>query len=236
MRLPEMNSSIITQSVSHLYPFLYPPVLLIKGQTEFNKEQDDVYQSWKINYDEEVTMKRIHLYGLLIIVILSLASVLVLAQDATEEPAAALPSDMETALVPCGEGVTGPCDLIATSVEDVAGVWAQYLLFPPDNIRGSKAYIRFNTDGTIVMSDSIEGTAEVSADFPSTTYRFEGTTLIFDPILTAPPPCNGAGVFQVRILKYGDVPVALRYVPISDECTARLQDLSQAAVWVAPGE
>jgi hypothetical protein len=182
-------------------------------------------------------MKKYRLQAVMLIVLLCITAGLVVAQDATVEPttATSLPPDMETALVPCGDGVTGACDLIATSMEDVVGVWAQYLLFPPDNTRGSKAYIRFNADGTLVMADSIENTAQPMEGFPSTTYRFEGTRLIFDPILSAPEPCNGAGIFQVRVLKYGDEPVALRYVPISDACTFRLVDLSQAAVWVASG-
>jgi hypothetical protein len=63
---------------------------------------------------EEITMKQIRLYGVLIIVLLSLVSMLVMAQDATT-----LPANMEDALVPCGEGVAGPCDQIATAPEDI---------------------------------------------------------------------------------------------------------------------
>lgn len=198
-------------------------------------------------------MKRIGLYGVLIIALLSLASVLVLAQDApfdynrdrvqyegqaaTPEPTVfVLPEDMETVLIPCGEDVTGPCDQIATSVEDVVGVWAQYLISPANTAPDSRVYIRFNVDGTFVIADSIENTAQPFEGLPSGTYQFEDAQLIFDPILSAPAPCNGAGIFQARVLKYGDEPVALRYVPISDACTFRLVDLSQAAVWVAPGE
>lgn len=179
-------------------------------------------------------MKFNRLFTLMIIVLVSLTSVLVFAQDAAVEPTVTeLVPDMEFALVPCGEGVTGPCDMIATSAEDIVGVWAQYLIFPPDNTRGSRAYIRYNADGTVVMADSIENTAQPMEGFPSTTFRFDGTHLIFDAIPSTPTPCNGEDIFQVRVLKYGDVPVALRYVPISDACTFRLQDLSQAAVWVA---
>ena len=141
---------------------------------------------------------------------------------------------METALIPCGEDVTGPCDLIATSMEDVVGVWAQYLINPGNPAPDSRVYIRFNADGTFVIADSIENTAQPFEGLPSGTYQFEDAQLIFDPILSAPAPCNGAGIFQARVLKYGDEPVALRYVPISDACTFRLVDLSQAAVWVAP--
>jgi hypothetical protein len=145
-----------------------------------------------------------------------------------------LPKDMEVALVPCGAGVTGPCDLIATKVEDVVGVWKQYLGGPPANAPGGMTYIRFNADGTFNLADTVEHSAKPMDLYPSGTYKFEGGLLVFDAITTAPPPCNGPGVFQARVLKYGDKPVALRYVAISDTCGPRLQDLSQAAVWVAP--
>jgi hypothetical protein len=180
-------------------------------------------------------MKLYRLRAVMIIVLLCLSAGLVFAQDAMPEPVAttSLPPDMETALVPCGDGVTGPCDLIATSVEDVVGVWAQYLINPANTTPDSRVYIRFNADGTFVIADSIENTTQPFEGLPSGTYRFEEAQLIFEPILTAPEPCNGAGIFQARILKYGDAAVALRYVPISDACTFRLQDLSQAAVWVS---
>jgi hypothetical protein len=171
------------------------------------------------------------------IALLSLVSVVVMAQDdAPDAIVTELPADMETALIPCGEGVTGPCDLIATSVEDVVGVWAQYLINPGNTAPDSRVYIRFNADGTFVIADSIENTAQPFEGLPLGTYRFEDAQLIFDPIRSAPEPCNGAGIFQARILKYGDMPVALRYVAISDACPFRLQDFVQAAIWVAPGE
>ena len=77
-------------------------------------------------------MKRYGLHVLTMVILLCLISGLVFAQDATAEPTAAatLPPDMETALVPCGDGVTGACDLIATKAEDIVGVWKQYLVGP----------------------------------------------------------------------------------------------------------
>src|SRR5664279_1776713 len=145
-------------------------------------------------------MKLYRLQIVMMIVLLCLASGLVVAQDATMEPTpvTALAPDLETALVPCGDSVTGPCDLIATSMEDVVGVWAEYLINPANTTPDSRVYIRFNADGTFVIADSIENTAQPFAGLPSGTYRFEGTELIFDPILSAPAPCNGAGIFQAR--------------------------------------
>ena len=66
-------------------------------------------------------MKIFRLDTLLMIVLLCLATGLVFAQEATPEPTseATLPLNMETALVPCTAESTGPCDLIATSAEDI---------------------------------------------------------------------------------------------------------------------
>ena len=155
------------------------------------------------------------------------------AQDAQLEPAAlpSLPTDMESALVPCAEGVTSPCDLIATKAEDIAGVWKQYLGGPRFNAPSGMAYIRYNADGTYIIADSIANSAQPYGSYPSGTFQFEGSHFIIDPVVGS--PCAGPGIFQLRVLQYGDAPVALRYVTISDPCTGRAQDLSQALMWVS---
>src|SRR4030095_14581078 len=107
---------------------------------------------------------------------------------------------MDYALVPCGDGVTGPCDLIATKAEDIVGVWKQYLGGPRFNAPDGMAYIRYNTDGTYVIADSIENTAKPYGDYPSGTYQFDGAKFIIDPVVGS--PCAGPGNFQLRVLKY----------------------------------
>ena len=153
---------------------------------------------------------------------------------ATAPESPPLPPSMANPLVPCATGVTGPCDLIATKAEDIVGVWKQYLGGPRFNAPGGMAYIRYNVDGTYNIGDSIENTAKPSKGYPTGTYKFDDSQLIIGPSLGAPAPCNVPPRYQTRVLKYGDKPVALRYVPISEACASRLQDLSQALVWVAP--
>ena len=143
---------------------------------------------------------------------------------------------MEKPLVPCGPGVTGPCDLIATKAEDIAGVWKQYFLDPFFHAPGGVAYIRFNADGTFTIGDSVENTAKGSKGYTSGWITFAGQQFSFGPVTGAPPPCNVPPIYQMRVLKYGDKPVALRFVLINDDCAGRVQDFSQALVWVAnPG-
>ncbi len=146
---------------------------------------------------------------------------------------AALPPNMAKSLVPCASGVTAPCDLIATKAEDIAGVWKQYFNNPRFNAPGGMAYIRYNADGTYIIADSIENTAKPFKSYPTGTFKFDGDQFIFSPAADAPAPCDIPPHYQMRVLKYGDKPVALRYVPISEMCPARLQDLIQALVWVA---
>jgi hypothetical protein len=95
------------------------------------------------------------------------------------------------------------------------------------------AYIRFNADGTYVIADSVENTAQPYGIYPFGTFSFDEGEYIVNPAAGAPPPCDVAAHYQLRVLKYGDQPVALRYVPISEFCPGRLQDHVQAAVWVA---
>jgi hypothetical protein len=145
----------------------------------------------------------------------------------------ALPATMEIALVPCGDNVTGACDLIATKPEDIVGVWKQYLGGPRFNTADGMAYIRYNADGSYVIANSVENTAQPYEGYPSGTYHFDGIQFVIGPAAGAPPPCDIPPHYQLRVLKYGDQPVALRYVSIDDRCTNRLQDLSQALVWVS---
>jgi hypothetical protein len=185
-------------------------------------------------------MNRIRLFGVTIVVLLCLASVLVFAQDAPE-PVADMPLNpsMETSLVPCEDGVVKPCDLIATKAEDIAGVWKQYLQGPFFNAPGEVAYIRFNADGTLNLADSIENTVKPFKNYPTGTFKFEGQkwstpTVLNDGVLA---PCTlDTDAYQARVLMYGDQPVALRFVFISDGCVGRIFDYTQPLVWVAPSQ
>jgi hypothetical protein len=156
------------------------------------------------------------------------------AATAASDGHAGLPLPMESPLVPCVPGVMAPCDMIATKPADIAGVWKQYFLDPFFKAPGGVAYIRFNADGTFNLGDSIENTAKPSQGYPSGTVLFDGQHFSFGPVTGAPPPCNIPPVYQMRVLKYGDKPVALRQVVIQDSCAARMLDVSQPLMWVAP--
>jgi hypothetical protein len=184
-------------------------------------------------------LKRYCLHIVLMAVLLCLASGLVFAQDATQEatPLATLSANMENALVPCGEGVTGPCDFIATKAEDIVGVWKQFLQGDFFGAPGEAAYIRFYADGTFNIADTIENSAKPFRNYPTGTFAFAGQNWSTPVVLNdnVPAPCVlKTDAYQARVMKYGNQPVSLRFVLISDGCAGRISDYTQPLIWVAP--
>src|SRR5215213_1236851 len=159
-------------------------------------------------------MKQIRLYGVLIIALLSLASVLVMAQDATEEPVSDFAPPTE-ALMPCPAEVMAAtvCDMIATQPEDIVGVWTLYFQSQP-------AFIRFNMDGTWVLGNSVESTSDLNSASASGPYSFDDAgvfTSVFTgaPLDVVPQECQ-AGRYILRVIKVGGQPVALNHMVIED--------------------
>ena len=114
-------------------------------------------------------MKKMHLYGVLLLALLSLASVVVMAQDAAPESTVeAMPIPTQP-LMPCPAEITATtvCDMIATQAEDMVGVWSVYF-------NGEPRFLRFNADGTWVTGYSAESTSGASVEgFPAGTSSFD---------------------------------------------------------------
>ncbi|MEO8606291.1 MAG: hypothetical protein ABI690_00290 [Chloroflexota bacterium] len=186
-------------------------------------------------------MKLYRLQIVMMIVLIGLVSGLVFAKDPTPDVASAttLNPNMENVLVPCEAGVVKPCDMIATKPEDIAGVWKQYLQGEFFSAPGEAAYIRFNADGTFNIADSIEDSAKPFKNYPTGTFKFDGQNWSTPVVLNdnVPAPCVlDTDAYQARVTMYGDQPVALRFVFISDGCAGRASDFTQSLVWVAPSE
>ena len=159
-------------------------------------------------------------------------------QFVTPEPivAAVLPPSMENALVPCTAESTGPCDLIATSAEDIVGVWRQYLGGP-----------RFETllpERHGLHSLQCRRHFRDRRQYRKHRATFGGLTLLARSVLMAQSsssvlrstrrrPAISLPIISFAFMMYGDQPVALRYVTISDDCPGRSQDLTQAGIWVS---
>jgi hypothetical protein len=159
--------------------------------------------------------------ALLALTLASLAS----AQGATPPP--------RPALVPCAEHPDGPCTVIATSIDDIVGVWKQHLGNPMLQAPGGVGYIRYRPDGTFSLAPTIEGTAEPFGMYPRGRISFEGAVMtveVFGDMV--PVECRSATA-QVQVLYLGSVPIALFHLPIEDACTGRLADLRVPTIRVA---
>jgi hypothetical protein len=161
-----------------------------------------------------------------------------LAQDAGEDQTAVgrFVGNTSSPLVPCVDGVIAPCDFIAKEPEDIAGVWMQFLQGPFFNAPGEVAYIRFFADGTFNIADSIEHSAQPFQNYPTGRFQFFGeqwsTPLVLNDGVRA--PCTLAtDNYQVRVMMYGDQPVAMQFVLVSDGCAGRGLDYARPLIWVS---
>ncbi len=134
-------------------------------------------------------------------------------------------------LIPCSDDEAAeayPCDVIATSPEDIAGVWKQYLGFLGPNGMG---YLRYNSDGSFSLADSIENSSAPYETFPFGTVSFEDKEMTFTVDSEVPPGCETA-VYYIRVIRVGDQPVALVPTPVNDECVRRRDgDMAEALIW-----
>ncbi|WP_424951503.1 hypothetical protein [Deinococcus sp.] len=139
-------------------------------------------------------------------------------------------------LVACEAGKTVPCVLPATSIADMAGVWKQYQSNPVFAPVGGTGYVRFSPDGTFALADTREHAALPEySQFPHGTYSFEGSRMTIT-VLNPPPgmPECARSVQEVRVVRMGDQPVAMTFVPIEDTCKPRLSDTGQVQLYIGP--
>jgi hypothetical protein len=179
-------------------------------------------------------MKKYYLSALMMLLLLFPASGLVLAQDATAEPTsegAVLPIPTQP-LLPCPEEVTPTtiCDVIASQPEDIVGVWTLYFESHP-------VFIRYTLDGTYLIADSPEHTADITTANASGPYSFddEGVfTSVFTgaPLSEIPLECQ-AGRYILRVIKVGGQPVALNHAVIEDCFGKRETDWRYTMLWVS---
>jgi len=181
-------------------------------------------------------MKKYRIQFVMMIVLLCLTSGLGFAQNvpATQEPVSsfALPTKP---LMPCPAEVTTAtiCDLIATKPDDIVGVWSLYFQSQP-------AFIRFNLNGTWMLGNSVESTADANSAYASGTYNFDDAgifTSVFTgaPLDVVPRECQ-AGQYLLRVIKVGGQPVALNHALIKDCFVNRQTDWGYTMLWVGSGE
>ncbi|MFO7544738.1 MAG: hypothetical protein R6W77_04505 [Trueperaceae bacterium] len=169
-------------------------------------------------------MKGTKLAGLRLAAIAAFAQVFTAA--AQDAPATRDP------LVTCTATATGPCVQVATTVEDIVGVWKQYLGNPMLQAPGRMGFIRYRPDGSYSLAPTAADTAAPFGMYPRGTISFDGetATILVDGD-AVPAECRTSAV-QIHVLRYGMVPFGLFYVPIQDECAGRRADLAMPLLWV----
>ncbi len=145
------------------------------------------------------------------------------------------PTGLRPPLVDCREAADVPCSIVATSAADIAGVWKQFIGNPAFGAPGGVGYIRYRADGTYSLADSVANTAAPLPPFPSGRVTFEGEVMHMHVDGTnVPPECREA-TYQVQVIRSGNLPVALFYQAVHDDCTPRRTgDLSVPLYRVAP--
>jgi len=144
-------------------------------------------------------------------------------------------------LVPCPDAgadgqETKPCVSIVTNLTDLTGIWKTYVLANPAFASSDgMGYIRFNADGTFFIADTPENTVSVHQNFPYGTITVVDNKLTFTVTEKTLPGCS-TGVWQARIVRLGNQPIALSFIPLDDQCAPRKANLSQPAIWVAPAD
>jgi hypothetical protein len=136
------------------------------------------------------------------------------------------------ALVPCTPDATGPCVHVATSVDDIVGVWKQYLGNPALQAPDRMGFIRYRPDGSMSLAPTADDTSEPYGVYPRGTISFDGdvATMLIEGD-AVPPECRTATV-QIHVLRHGGAPVALAYVFLQDECAGRRADMALPAIWI----
>lgn len=160
----------------------------------------------------------------------------------TDAELAALDPDVDPlaqSLVPCPDEMdevdedmeSYPCDVIATSTADVAGVWKQYMGNPNFVTERGMGFIRYLEDGSYFLAATPERTTAVYENFPYGNISFNEAVATITVDAQTPPGCETAEHY-LRVIKLGDQPVALTYTIVDDECLPRRGDLGEALIWV----
>jgi hypothetical protein len=130
-------------------------------------------------------------------------------------------------LVPC-MALPRPCDVIATKMDDVKGFWKVYL----DPVPQGFGVWHTSEAGAHMLVGSGDDLTTYKEFFPPGAFpnSFNGVLLLGgDP--TSTDPCS-SGVAILRVLKFGNQPIALQWTAVQDGCPPRIADFSEAMIWI----
>jgi hypothetical protein len=145
---------------------------------------------------------------------------LVLSYAAAQAPRTSPPP-----LVPCEDAAEGmPCVDIVTDEADIVGTWRRY--FQAGTAMG---FTEFRGDGTLTIAPSLQeemhNTGTISID--------DGVAAIAaSPGGVAPPECIAPGMYELRLIRVGEQPVALTFTLVGeDQCAFRVGDFSMPMIY-----
>jgi hypothetical protein len=146
---------------------------------------------------------------------------LVISTAAAQGPQASPPP-----LVPCEDAAEGvPCVVIVTEVDEIVGTWRRYY-------QGAAAmgFSEFRSDGTVTIGPDLQAGLQATA-----TISFDDgvAAIAANPGGPAPPECVTPGLYELRLIRVGDQPVALtfRLMAESDPCVFRVGDFSMPMIY-----
>lgn len=166
-----------------------------------------------------------YLRALLLVGLICLVTGIAMAQDEPPPIIESVPPFYLPALTmnPCIDDseATEICDMVATTLEDIAGTWHVYFQAEP-------RFIRFNADGTWLIADTVEHTEAVSVEgFPFGTYSFDEDGAFNHTDLSPgsfPDQCATHSRYVIHVIRMGEEPVALNFVPLEDCFAPRRTD------------
>lgn len=130
-------------------------------------------------------------------------------------------------LTPRPTATLAPSEFIASSVEDLVGIWKHFF-----NPAGEDVYIQYKPDGTWAIAATLEKLSSSPPDtFLEGTFEFDGVQFI-----TVDGLCgtNKEGKYQIRITLEDGQPSRAALLVIEDACRERVGDLRKGYQWVQP--
>jgi hypothetical protein len=128
-------------------------------------------------------------------------------------------------LVPCDAAAEGmPCVEIVTEVGAIVGIWRRYT----QNLT-TMGYAEYRDDGTVSILTFLPSDGRVTA-----TIRFEDgvAAIAANPDGPAPRDCVAPGLYELRLIRFGEQPVALHFSRRSeDRCSLRVNEYTRPMVF-----
>jgi hypothetical protein len=132
-------------------------------------------------------------------------------------------------LVECVEGEAIPCVELITDDSQLVGTWRRY--FEGGTTMG---FTDYSGDGTFDIRFEADGESAIRG---LVTFEDGLAMIAASPDGPAPDVCKAPGSYEVRMVQFGEEPVALTYRQVGeDNCPGRVGDLAEPWLYYTGGE